>query len=401
MTNARRVYMDHAATTPMLPEVREAMMPYLSDVFGNASSLHAFGREARAALERAREQVATFLGAHPEEIVFTSGGTESDNMALCGVALARKKAHPHLITSAIEHHAVLHTCRFLETFGFQITYLPVDSHGRVYPEQVAQAIRPDTALVSVMMANNEIGTIEPLSEISRITRERGVPLHTDAVQACGSISVHVEELGVDLLSLSGHKLYGPKGVGVLYVRKGSPLMSFHHGGEQESRRRGGTENVAGAVGLGKACEIVSRDMPQESGRIRGLRDQFIAGVLDQIPGCRLNGHPTLRLPGIAHFAFDGANSQALLIHLDLAGIAASNGSACASGSPQPSHVLPALGLPQELARCALRLSLGRSNVDSDVDYVLEHLVRAVQRVRNTGGPDLSEIQSMRVRVGPG
>ncbi|MBI2193024.1 MAG: aminotransferase class V-fold PLP-dependent enzyme [Planctomycetes bacterium] len=381
----RRIYMDHAATTPMRPEVVQAMLPFASEVFGNASSLHAFGREARAALEGARERVAGFLGARPEEIVFTSGGTESDNAALWGVAMARRDTHRHVVTSRIEHHAVLNACQFMEKLGFRVTYLPVDSGGMVDPEEVGRAIGPDTTLVSIMMANNEIGTLEPIETISRITRERGVPLHTDAVQACGSLPVDVVALGVDLLSLSGHKLYGPKGIGVLYVRRGTPLVPFLHGGEQETRRRGGTENVAAAVGLAMACELAAQDRTEESDRLKGLRDRLIRGVLAVIPDARLNGHEMLRLPGNASFSFEGADSQALLIRLDLAGIAASNGSACASGSPQPSHVLPAIGLPAGLTRSALRLSLGRSNDEAEVDFVIEELARAVEQSRRAGG----------------
>ena len=384
-TVEQRIYMDHAATTPVAPEVREAMLPFASEVFGNASSLHSFGREARAAIELARDKVARLIGAQADEIVFTSGGTESDNLAICGVALARMETHRHVVTSAIEHHAVLGPCHFLEGLGFEVTYLPVDGDGMVDPGDVGRALRGDTALVSVMLASNEIGTIEPLEEISGICRDRGVPVHTDAVQACGAVPVDVKLLGVDLLSLSGHKLYGPKGVGALYVRKGTPLHAYHHGGDQERKRRGGTENVAGAVGLGKACEIAVGLLGDRSEGLPRLRDRLIAGVLENIPGSRLNGHATQRLPGNASFCFEGANNQALLISLDLAGIAASNGSACASGSPQPSHVLRALGLPDDLVRSSLRFSLGRGNTEDEVDFVLGHLSVAVKRSGEAGG----------------
>ena len=369
----------------MAPEVREAMLPFASEVFGNASSLHSFGREARAALEQAREQVAHLIGAQADEIVFTSGGTESDNLAVCGVAFARRESHRHVVTSAIEHHAVLGPCHFLEGLGFEVTCLPVDGDGVVDPGDVGRALRDDTALVSVMLANNEIGTIEPVEEIALICREKGIPTHTDAVQACGAVPVEVNSLGVDLLSLSGHKLYGPKGVGALFVRKGTPLHPYHHGGDQERKRRGGTENVAGAVGLGRACELAAGSFGDKSEGLRRLRDRLISGVLEHIPGSRLNGHPTRRLPGNASFCFEGANNQALLISLDLAGIAASNGSACSSGSPQPSHILRALGLPDDLVRSSLRFSLGRSNTEDEVDLVLEHLTAAVKRSRGGGG----------------
>lgn len=379
------VYMDHAATTPMAPEVWEAMKPFASEVFGNASSLHSFGREARNALERAREQVAGLIGAPADQVIFTSGGTESDNMALCGVALARRDTHRHIVTTAIEHHAVLETCRFLDQVGFEATYLTVDSDGFVEPQQVADALRPDTALVSIMTANNEIGTIQPIAAISEVTKEKGVLFHTDAVQACGAIPIDVAELGVDLLSMSGHKLYGPKGIGALFYKKEVPLERFHHGGEQERKRRGGTENVQSAAGMGRACELAVENLEQNVPRLEKLRDRLIEGVLNGIEGVRLNGHRTQRLPGNANFSFEGADSQSLLVNLDLAGIAASNGSACASGSPQPSHVLPAIGLESDLARCAIRFSLGRSNTESEVDYVIEQLNQSVDRIRSAAG----------------
>ena len=378
---ARRVYMDYAATTPMDRRVWESMAPFATETFGNPSSLHQFGRDARLALDQARGKVARLIGCPDDEVVFTSGGTESDNLAIRGVALARRETHPHIITSAIEHHAVLEPCHFLEKQGFKVTILPVDGYGLVDPQDVADALLPETALVSVMMANNEIGTIQPIREIAAIAKEKDVLVHTDAVQACGVVSIDVQDLGVDLLSISGHKLYGPKGVGALYVRKGTPLVAQNLGGDQERKKRGGTENVPGAIGLGTACEIALDALDEHPAKLEKLRDSLIAEVLNRISDTKLNGHPNHRLPGNASFTFAGADNQSLLINLDLAGIAASNGSACASGSPQPSHVLPAIGRTVEETRNALRLSLGKENTEDDVEYVIEHLCRAVEKIR--------------------
>ena len=373
--------MDHAATTPMDGRVWESMAPFATETFGNPSSLHQFGRDARLALDQARGKVARLIGCPDDEIVFTSGGTESDNLAICGVSLAMRETHRHIITSAIEHHAVLEPCHFLELQGFEVTILPVDEYGCVNPQEVAIAIRPDTALVSIMMANNEIGTIQPIREIAGIAKENEVLMHTDAVQACGVVSIDIEDLGVDLLSISGHKLYGPKGVGALYVRKGTPLIAHNLGGDQERKKRGGTENVQGAIGLGTACEIAFEALNEDSAKLKKLRDTLISAILDRVPNTKLNGHPNDRLQGNANFTFAGTDNQSLLINLDLAGIAASNGSACASGSPQPSHVLPAIGRTEEETRSSLRLSLGKGNNEEDVEYVVEHLCRAVEQIR--------------------
>lgn len=373
--------MDNAATTSLKPEVLEAMMPYLTGKYGNASTLYLEGREAREAVERAREQTARALGAKPEEIYFTSGGTEADNWAIKGVAFACREKGNHIITSQIEHHAVLHPCEYLEKHGFRVTYLPVDSDGLVDPDDVSKAIGQDTVLVSIMFANNEIGTIEPVAEIARICREKGVLFHTDAVQAVGHVPVNVEELGVDLLSLSAHKFHGPKGVGALYVRKGVRLDPFIHGGGQERNRRAGTENVAGIVGLGAAIELASSSLEDRAARIAALRDKLIDGVLERVSDVRLNGHRTMRLPGNAHFCFRFIEGESLLLNLDVKGVSASSGSACTSGSLEPSHVLLALGLPHELAAGSLRLTLGDDNTQEDVDYVLEILPEIVTKLR--------------------
>jgi len=377
----KRVYMDHAATTYTKQEVLEEMLPYFKEIYGNPSSVHGFGREARKAVDLARERTAAALNASPEEIYFTSGGTEADNWAIKGVAWANKERGNHIITTSIEHHAVLHTCQYLEKMGFEVTYLPVDSYGLVYPEQVKEAITDKTILISVMFANNEIGTIEPIREIGQIARERGIYFHTDAVQAVGHIPVDVKEMNIDLLSLSAHKFYGPKGVGALYIRKGVKLHPFIHGGAQERNRRAGTENLAGIVGLGKAIELAVANLEESSKRLAAMRDRLISGVLNTIENVRLNGHPTKRLPGNANFSFEFIEGESLLLSLDMKGIAASSGSACTSGSLDPSHVLLAIGLPHEIAHGSLRLTLGDDNTDEDIDYVLEVLPDIVQRLR--------------------
>jgi cysteine desulfurase len=378
-----RIYLDYAATTPLDPRVLEAMLPYMTERFGNPNSIHSFGREARLAIDEAREKIAQLLNCQPSEIVFTSGGTESDNLALRGVAEAYRQKGNHIITTAIEHHAVLRTCKALEDMGFSVTYLPVDEHGLVSPEQVAEAVNERTILVSVMHANNEIGTIEPVAEIVKAVKEKrpDILVHTDAVQTVGHISVDIQELGVDLLSFSAHKFYGPKGVGGLFIRKGVRLVPQLTGGGQGRNRRSGTENVAGIVGMAKALEIAIAEMSNELPRLQSLRDELIAGVLNRIPDSRLNGHPTQRLPHNANFSFRGIDSETLLLQLDMHGIAASSGSACSSGSLEPSHVLLALGLDYELAISSLRLTLGRFTSHEHILRVLDLLPNIVERLR--------------------
>jgi cysteine desulfurase len=375
----RRVYLDHNASTPVHSEVLAAMLPYFAEQYGNPSSIHGFGREARDAVDAAREEIARFLGVTPEEIVFTSGGTESDNLAIKGVAHARSTGH--IVTSRVEHHAVLRTCQALERAGFGVTYLPVDGTGMVDPDEVRRAIRPDTILITLMFANSEVGTIMPMAEIGRIARERAIPFHTDGVQAFGKIPFSVAELGVDLLSCSSHKIYGPKGLGALYIRKGTKMVSIQHGGDHERRRRAGTENVPAIVGFGKAVAIRARDMHEEARRVRRLRDRLWDGVHGRVPEVRLNGHPTERLPGTVNLSFRGVEAESLILALDLKGIGASAGSACTSGSLEPSYVVTAMGVPTDWALGALRCSLGRSTTDEDVDYVLETIPAAVERIR--------------------
>lgn len=380
----RRIYMDHSATTPVDPRVVEAMRPYWSDVFGNTSSVHAWGQEAAAALERARETVAQVLGCRPSEIVFTGSGTEADNLAIRGVAWAARKAGrgSHIITIPIEHHAVSHTVEQLrDLFGFEVTTVPVDEHGRVDPDDVRRAVRPDTVLVSVMTANNEVGTVQPIAEIGAVCRERGIPLHTDAIQAAGRLDLNVDRLGVDLMALSAHKFYGPKGVGVLYVRRGTDLVPALTGGGHERGRRPGTVNVAGAVGLAEALRLAEEMREAENLRLQALRDRLIAGVLARIPDVRLTGHPTERLAHHASFAFRGVEGASVVVQLDLEGIAASSGAACAEGEAEPSEVLTAMGFPPEWAIGALRLTLGRDNTEADVDTLLEVLPRIVAHLR--------------------
>jgi cysteine desulfurase len=377
----KRIYLDYAATTPTHPEVVEAMLPYFSDAFGNPSSIHSFGQEAKAAIEEARDQVAALIGARREEIVFTGGGTEADNFALKGVASANEKRGNHIITTSIEHHAVMETCKFLERRGFEVTYLPVDNYGVVAPEDVNKAITDKTILISVMHANNEVGTVEPIAEIGRIARERGVYFHTDAVQTVGRIPVDVNELGVDLLAMSAHKLYGPKGVGALYIRKGTRIIPFMHGGEQERRRRASTENVAGIVGFGKAVEIAQEEMGEEVKRVIPLRDKLITGLCQQIDHTRLNGHPSQRLPNHVNVSIEFVEGESMLLNLDLEGIAAATGSACSSSSLEPSHVLLAMGLSHELAHGSLRFTLGRETTEEEIDRVLVVVPKIVATLR--------------------
>ncbi len=376
-----RIYLDNAATTRVRPEVAEAVLPAMTETYGNASSVHSFGREAKKAMEKARVQVAAAIGAKKEEIYFTAGGSEADNWAIKGAAHALRRKGLHIITTAIEHHAVLHTCQALEKEGFEVTYLPVDEYGLVTPEQVEAAIRPDTILVSVMAANNEIGTIEPIAEIGAVCRAHKVLFHTDAVQAVGHMPLDVAAMQIDMLSLSGHKFYAPKGVGALYIRTGVRIENLIEGGAQERNRRAGTENVPAIVGMGKAIELITAEMAEENARISGLRDRLIAGILDAIPESRLNGHPTKRLPGNVNVSIRYIEGEALLLSLDMAGIAASSGSACTSGSLDPSHVLLAIGLPHEIAHGSLRLTIGRDNTQDEIDRVLEELPKIVSRLR--------------------
>ena len=376
------VYMDHAATTPVKPDVLEAMLPYFSEKFGNPSSVYALARDSKEAVEHARAQVAAAIGASPDEIFFTAGGSESDNWAIKGTAFANRKKGDHIITTAIEHHAVLHTCEYLEKQGFKVTYLPVDRYGMVDPADVEAAITDRTILVTVMTANNEIGTLQPIREIGRIAHAHGVPFHTDAVQAIGAVPIDVKADNIDMLSLSGHKFYGPKGIGALYVRKGTRLDSLVHGGGQERRRRAGTENLPGIVGLGKAIEMATADIEGHAARIAAMRDRLRAGILTAIPDTILNGHPTERLPNNLNVSFRYIEGESVLLMLDAHGICASTGSACSSASLEPSHVLLAIGLPHETAHGSLRLTLGDLTTDEDVDHVLAVLPTIVERLRS-------------------
>lgn len=375
------IYMDHNATTPVRPEVLEAMLPFYGPIYGNASSLHGFGREAKDGLERAREQVAKVLGARPDEVCFTSGGTEADNLAVKGMAWANRDRGNHLITSQVEHHAVFNTCEYLEKQGFKVTYLPVDSEGRVDPGDVEKAITKETLLVTIMQANNETGTVQPIAEIGRIARKRGVYFHSDAVQAFTKLPTRVDELGVDLLSLSGHKIYGPKGVGCLYIRKGTKLDSLVHGGHHERNRRAGTENVPGIVGLGKAAELGAGEMSEEAKKLATLRDRLQEEILARIPEVRVNARNAERLPGTLSVCFKYVEGESILLSLDMKGIAASSGSACSTGAIEPSHVLTAMGVPPEEARGAVRFSLGRQNTEQEVDRVVGELVAILTRLR--------------------
>lgn len=381
MGEKRFVYMDHAATTFTKPEVFEAMLPFLKEHFGNPSSLYSIGREGKEVVETAREQLAKALGASPEEIYFTSGGTESDNWAIKGTAFSRRKKGKHIITTPIEHHAVLYPCKYLETQGFDVTYLPVDNYGFVDPAEVEAAIRDDTILISVMYANNEIGTIEPIHEIGEIAREHEISFHTDAVQVIGKIPLEMEkkEKNVDMLALSSHKFYGPKGIGALYLREGIEIDNYMHGGSQERKKRAGTENVAGIVGLGKAIELATGNLEKHNEKMKRLRDRLLKGVL-KIPDCRLNGHPEKCLSNNLNFSFEYIEGESLLLMLDEMGICSSTGSACSSGS-EPSHVLRAIGLPPKIAQGSLRLTLGDDNSEEDIDYVLEVLPETVEKLR--------------------
>jgi len=377
-----RVYVDHNATTPLAPEVLAAMTPYLTERFGNPSSLHAWGQEARQALERARAAIAQALGAIDKDtIVFTAGGTEADNLALLGVAAAQQARGRHIVISAVEHHAVLHTAAYLARLGFEVTHLPVDAQGLLDPDEVRRAIRPETVLVSLMHANNETGVLFPIGRMGRICRERGVTLHTDAVQSFGKLPLDVDGLEVDLLSLSGHKIHGPKGIGALFVRRGTTMRPLIHGGTQERSRRAGTENVAAAVGLARAAELMLQGQEGEAKRLADLRDRLELTLMAALPGVLRNGHPTERLPHTTNLAFAGAEAESLVVALDLCGIGVSSGAACSSGSPEPSHVLAAMGLPRERVDGSIRFSLGRGTTPEEIDRVVEVLPPIVERMR--------------------
>ena len=396
MTMSERIiYMDHSATTPVRPEVLSAMLPHFTSDFGNPSSIYTIGQEARKAVDDARERIARVLGARMSEIVFTSGGTESDNAALKGVAFALRALGKHIITTTIEHHAILHTCYQLEQFGFDITYLPVDEHGLVNPQDVIDAITDETILVSVMMANNEIGTIQPVKEITRLVkaeasrRNRTVIMHTDAVQAAGFLDINVRSLRVDLLSLSAHKIYGPKGVGLLYIKRGTPFEEQNAGGGQERQRRSGTENVPGIVGFGEALQLAVSEREEASEHCLRLREKLTQGIFSTVEGVQLNGHPVRRLPNNVNISIRGVEGEPVLLGLDFAGICASSGSACSSASLEPSHVLLAIGLTAEMAQGSLRITLGRDNTEEDVDYLLSVLPDMIGKLRSM--PSLSAV----------
>lgn len=376
-----KIYMDHAATTPVRQEVLAEMLPYFTEHYGNASGIYAVAKESKKALEHARAQVAEAIHAKPTEIYFTAGGSESDNMALRGVAEAMQQKGNHIITTKIEHHAILHTCEYLEKHGFAVTYLDVDENGKIRMEDLKAAIRPETILISVMFANNEIGTIQPIAEIGKLAKEKGIVFHTDAVQAMGHVPIDVEQMQIDLLSISGHKLGAPKGIGAIYIRTGIKVCPLIFGGAQEKKMRAGTENIPGIVGLGKAVELAVTEMPEVTPRLEKMRDRLIHGILDTIPYSKLNGHPTDRLPGNCNISFEFIEGESMLLLLDAAGIAASSGSACTSGSLDPSHVLLAIGLPHEKAHGSLRLTLDWDNTDAEIDEVLQKLPPIVQRLR--------------------
>jgi cysteine desulfurase len=377
----KRIYMDYAATTPADPSVVKAMLPYFTESFGNPSSLYSYGQENKAALDKARETVAGAIGARADEIIFTSGGTEADNTALAGVARANKQKGNHIITTTVEHHAILETCASLAKEGVETTYIPVDGFGVVSPDDIKKAITPKTILISVMHANNEVGSIQPVEEIGRIAKQAGVYFHTDAVQTVGHIPVNVDDLGVDLLSLSAHKLYGPKGVGLLYVRRGTRIEPFIHGGAQEKGRRAGTENVAGIVGLAKAIELATAELDSERKRITILRDKLIKGLFDRIDMIQVNGHPTKRLPNNVNVSIDYVEGESMLLNLDLEDICVSTGSACSSTSAEPSHVLRAMRVDPAKAHCSLRFTLGKWTTEAEIDRVLTVMPEVVTRLR--------------------
>lgn len=377
----KRIYLDHAATTPVDPAVVETMLPFFTEYFGNPSSVYTEGRGVKKSIEAARLQIAKAINADPREIYFTGSGSEADNWAIKGIAMKNQAKGKHIITSTIEHHAVLHTCEYLEKQGFEVTYLPVDEYGLISLDDLRNAIRTDTILVTIMFANNEIGTVEPIKEIGEIVKEKGIIFHTDAVQALGNIPVDVKDLNVDLLSISGHKIYGPKGIGALFIRKGVPIDNLIHGGAQERKKRAGTENTAEIVAFGKAAEMASEHLEENAAHMKELRDLLIKGVMDNIPQVRLNGHPEKRLPGNANFCFDYIEGESILLSLDIIGIAGSSGSACTSGSLDPSHVLLAIGLPAGVAHGSLRLTIGKHTTVEDINYVVENLIQIIERLR--------------------
>lgn len=378
----KRIYFDHAATTPTDKTIANAMLEYMTTKFGNPSSVHSFGREVRKEVSEARENIAALINANANEIFFTSGGSESDNFALKGIAFANKNKGNHIITTQIEHHAILHTCQWLEKQGFDVTYLPVDEDGMISLDDLKAAITDKTILISIMFANNEVGTIEPIKEIGAIAKDRGVYFHTDAVQAVANVEIDVQDMNIDLLSLSGHKFYGPKGIGAIYIRRGVKIQPVQLGGAQERNMRAGTENVPAIVGLGMAAQFAKRDFVEKNAHLIALRDKLIKGIQEQIPDIKLNGHPTKRLPGNVNFSFRYIEGESLLLSLDMKGIAASSGSACTSGSLDPSHVLLAMGLIHEIAHGSLRISLGRDNTEEDIDYTLEVLPQIIARLRS-------------------
>lgn len=376
------IYMDNAATTQLKKEVLDEMLPYFNEKYGNPSSIYTLGGQSKNAVEISREKIAKSLNAKPNEIFFTAGGSESDNWALKGIAFANRNKGNHIITTKIEHHAVLHTCEYLEKQGFEVTYLDVDKYGMINLEQLKNSITDNTILISIIFANNEIGTIQPIKEIGEISKEHGIYFHTDAVQAVGHVKIDVDNLNIDLLSMSAHKFYGPKGIGALYIRKGVKIDSLIAGGAQERRRRAGTENVPGIVGMGKAIELAYEDIDENNSKLIKLRDKLINKIFENIDYVKLNGHPTHRLPGNVNICFEFIEGESLLLSLDMEGIAASSGSACTSGSLEPSHVLLSIGLPHEIAHGSLRLSLGDFNTEDEVDYVVEKLVEIVSRLRS-------------------
>ena len=377
-----RIYFDHNATTPVLDEVFEAMVPFLKEQWGNPSSIHWAGRGTRKAVEDARERVAALLNCAPLELIFTSSGTEGDNHAIKGLAYAQKNKGNHIITTKVEHPAVLSTCKHLQKEGFEVTYLDVDKDGLLDLEELTKAITPKTILISVMFANNETGVIFPIKEIGRIAKEKGVAFHTDAVQAAGKIKIDVQDLNVDLMTISGHKLYAPKGVGALFIKRGTRLVPLIHGGHQERNRRGGTENVAGIVAMGKAAEIAMRDMDKEVEHLQVLKERLEKGMADKVPHIKVNGHADKRLPNTSNISFEFVEGESLLLNLDMKGIAASSGSACTSGSLEPSHVLVSMGLTHELSHGSVRFSLGKSNTIEEIDYLLEIMPPIVERMRS-------------------
>ncbi len=378
----RRVYLDHNATTPVHPEVLEAMLPYYKEKFGNPSSIHEFGKVAKVALEEARGKVAKLFNCSPYEIYFTSGGTESDNLAIRGVAFANKNKGNHIITSTVEHHAVLMTCKFLQKEGYQITYLPVDGYGLVDPDDLKKNLKDDTILVSIMHANNETGIIEPLEELAKIAKEKEVFFHTDAVQSAGKIPLDVKSLPIDLASISGHKIYGPKGVGAIYIRKGTRIAPLSHGGHHERSRRAGTENIPGIVGLGKAVEIAQRDRDEQDKHLKDLTDTFLEKLKETLKDIQLNGHPEKRIPSTLNISFKGVEGESIILSLDMKGVAVASGSACTSGSLEPSHVLSAMGIEPAVAQSSIRFGFGRENTPEDVDYVVSVLPEIIERLRS-------------------